>query len=395
MTLLNRFFASRWGIIIAGSVIGILASLLVYWGNPKNMGICVACFERDTAGALGLHRAGVVQYIRPEIIGFVLGALIAALLFREFRPRVGSGTVVRFILGAFAMIGALVFLGCPWRALLRLAGGDLNAVVGLAGLVAGVSLGALFIRGGYNLGRAQRAPLVAGLVLPLAAVGLLLLAIFTPQFGRDADGNPIGPIFESIEGPGALHPAIWISLVVGIVVGVLAQRTRFCTMGAIRDFVLIRDGHLLSGVLALLAFALITNAAITGITDQDLLKLGFTDQPVAHDNHLWNFLGMALAGLCFALAGGCPGRQLFLSGEGDGDAAVFVFGMVTGAAFSHNFNLASSPAGTSPYGPEAVIAGLLVATAIGFAAMDKAWLAGWWRKGVGKRQAAASGQTQK
>jgi len=386
----NSFFASRWGIILAGAIIGVLAALLVYWGNPKNMGICVACFERDIAGALGLHRAGVVQYIRPEIIGFVLGAFLAALLFREFRPRAGSAPIVRFVLGVFAMIGALVFLGCPWRALLRLAGGDLNAILGLTGLVAGVALGAMFIRGGYNLGRAQRAPLIIGLILPAAAIGLLLLAIYTPEFGRDADGNPIGPIFKSIEGPGSLHPAIWVSLVVGIVVGVLAQRTRFCTMGAIRDVVLVRDTHLLSGVLALLAAAVVTNAVITGFTDESLLKLGFTGQPVAHDDHLWNFLGMALAGLCFALAGGCPGRQLFLSGEGDGDAAVFVLGMITGAAFAHNFNLASSPAGVSPYGPEAVVIGLIVAAAIGFAAMERAWLMVWWKRALPRVKVAAA-----
>jgi len=390
MSKLNRFFASRWGIIFAGAVIGVLASLLVYWGNPKNMGICVACFERDIAGALGLHRAGVVQYIRPEIIGFVLGALLAALLFREFRPRAGSAPIVRFALGVFAMIGALVFLGCPWRALLRLAGGDLNAIMALLGLVAGVTLGALFLRGGYNLGRVQRAPLVIGLVLPSAMIGLLLLVIFTPEFGRDADGNPIGPIFESIKGPGALHPAIAVSLVVGMAVGVLAQRTRFCTMGAIRDVVLIRDTHLLSGVLALVAAAVVTNAVITGFTSEDLLKLGFANQPVAHDNHLWNFLGMSLAGLCFALAGGCPGRQLFLSGEGDGDAAVFVLGMITGAGFAHNFNLASSPAGVSPYGPEAVVIGLVVAGAIGFGAMDKAWLAAWRKRAFAKVNVAAT-----
>jgi len=387
---INSFFASRWGIIFAGAVIGVLAPLLVYWGNPKNMGICVACFERDIAGALGLHRAGVVQYIRPEIIGFVLGALVAAVLFREFRARAGSAPIVRFALGVFAMIGALVFLGCPWRALLRLAGGDLNAILGLSGLVAGVALGALFLRGGYNLGRAQRAPLIIGLVLPAAMIGLLLLAIYTPEFGRDADGNPIGPIFESIEGPGSLHPAIWVSLAVGIVVGVLAQRTRFCTMGAIRDVVLIRDTHLLSGVLALLAAAVVTNAVITGFTDQDLLKLGFSGQPVAHDNHLWNFMGMALAGLCFALAGGCPGRQLFLAGEGDGDAAVFVLGMISGAAFAHNFNLASSPTGVSPYGPEAVVIGLVVAGAIGFAAMDRAWLVAWWKRARPRVKVAAA-----
>ena len=121
-----------------GAFIGIFAALLQYWGNPGNMGICVACFERDITGALGMHRAGVVQYMRPEIIGFVLGSLIAACIFGEFRARAGSAPIVRFILGAFAMIGALVFLGCPWRAMLRLAGGDGSAIFGLAGLTLGI-----------------------------------------------------------------------------------------------------------------------------------------------------------------------------------------------------------------------------------------------------------------
>lgn len=41
----------------------------------------------------------------------------------------------------------------------------------------------------------------------------------------------------------------------------------------------------------------------------------------------------------FALAGGCPGRQLFLAGEGDADAGIFVLEMIVGAAVSHNFSL--------------------------------------------------------
>jgi len=75
---------------------------------------------------------------------------------------------------------------------------------------------------------------------------------------------------------------------------------------------------------------------------------------------------MTLAGLAFALAGGCPGRQLFLAGEGDGDAAVFVFGMIFGAGISHNFGLASTPAGLGPYGIPGLVVGLAICLFIGF-----------------------------
>ena len=51
-------------IAAAGILIGLIAAMLVFFGNPANMGFCIACFLRDTAGALGLHSAGAVQYIR-------------------------------------------------------------------------------------------------------------------------------------------------------------------------------------------------------------------------------------------------------------------------------------------------------------------------------------------
>ena len=194
---LTRFFASRWGIILAGAVIGVLAPLLQKLGNPPNMGICVACFERDIAGALGLHRAVVVQYIRPEIIGFVLGSLIAAFAFHEFKARAGSAPIVRFLLGVFAMIGALAFLGCPWRALLRLAGGDLSAIVGLVGLTAGVAIGVQFLKAGYNLGRSHTTYPAVGWIMPVAMIGLLVLLVFRPQFSEG------GAIFLSEKGPGS------------------------------------------------------------------------------------------------------------------------------------------------------------------------------------------------
>ena len=359
MSALSRTLTSRWGVILTGAVIGILAPILVRFGNPGNMGVCVACFTRDIAGALGLHRAAPLQYLRPEIAGLILGALAASLLFKEFRPRGGSSPLTRFLLGLFAAIGALVFLGCPWRAYLRLGGGDWNAVPGILGLAAGIVLGILCLRRGFSLGRGHAAPRALGWVMPALALGLLTLLVLAPLFGRDAAGLPTGPIFFSSKGPGSQHAPLWIALGASLVIGFLGQRSRFCTVGAVRDLILVRDGRMFYGLVALVAAAAVTNGAL------GQFRPGFAGQPLAHTATLWNFAGMALAGLAFTLAGGCPGRQLFLSGEGDGDAAVFTLGLLTGAAVAHNFNLASSAAGPAPYGPAAVLLGLAVCALIG------------------------------
>ena len=363
MTAKGNFFATRTGMIIVGAVVGVLAPVLQKLGNPGNMGICVACFDRDIAGGVGLHRAAVVQYIRPEIIGFVLGAMLAAYIFKEFRPRAGSAPVVRFFLGAFAMIGALVFLGCPWRTLFRLAGGDGNAIFGLLGLVAGIYIGTLFFKAGYNLGRTQATYSSVGWLLPIFMFGLLLLMLIFPQIQGQGQS---GILFYSVKGPGSQHAPLLISLVLGLAVGFLCQRSRFCTMGAFRDLILFRQIHLFSGIVALLVAALITNLIL------GQFKPGFENQPVAHTMELWNFGGMLLAGLAFALAGGCPGRQIFLAGEGDGDAAVFVLGMIVGAGFAHNWQLASSPQGVGTYGIAATIIGLIVCLGIGFTMRQQA-----------------------
>jgi YedE family putative selenium metabolism protein len=139
----------------------------------------------------------------------------------------------------------------------------------------------------------------------------------------------------------------------------MAQKSRFCTVGALRDLIMLRDGHLFSGVAAFLVSAFAVNLLL------GQFKPGFEGQPVAHMNHLWNFIGMALSGLAFTLAGGCPGRQFIMSGEGDGDASIFVLGMLVGAGFAHNFALASSGAGVTANGMTATVIGLVFCLAVG------------------------------
>lgn len=361
--LTKNFFATTLGIGLTGAAIGVLAIFLQYMGNPPNMGICVACFERDIAGAVGLHSAAVVQYLRPEIMGLVLGSLVAALIFGNFKPRGGSAPLARFVLGVVAAMSALVFLGCPWRAILRLAGGDGNALLGLAGLFVGVGVGTVFFRSGYSLGRSKTQGRVLGWLFPALMVVLLgLYALFPPISGQAQNGV----LSYSLSGPGSMHAPVLISLGVALVIGFMAQRSRFCTMGALRDLILFRHTHLLLGVVAMLGAALLMNVLLGSFHP------GFEGQPVAHTDGLWNFLSMVAAGLAFALAGGCPGRQLFLAGEGDSDAALFALGMVAGAAVAHNFGTASSAAGLGAYGVPATLACLAVAVAIGLIYRAKA-----------------------
>lgn len=347
---------SKWFILATGLIIGAIAAVLVKLGNPANMGFCIACFERDIAGALGLHRAALVQYMRPEIIGIVLGALLTSLFAGEFKARGGSATFVRFVMGIFMMIGALVFLGCPLRDVLRMAGGDYNAVVGFIGFVCGVGTGVFFLKRGFNLGRSDYSHSNAGgLVLPLIFILFLFLLVKGVVFNPDAGG----PLFFSAEGPGSKFAPLGISLAAGVAVGFLAQRTRLCLSGGIRDFILIRDSYLLLGFVGIFIGALILNIAF------GFFKPGFADQPIAHTMSVWNFLGLYLVGVAATLLGGCPLRQLILSGEGDMDAAAVVFGMIVGAAFAHNFMFAGSPAGVGIYGQIACVVGILVMFWIG------------------------------
>ena len=80
MSRFAKWFTSRKGTILAGAIIGTLAALLVPLGNPGNTGTCVSCFMRDIAAGVGLQQIPKPHHIRPEIIGFVLGAMMAALI---------------------------------------------------------------------------------------------------------------------------------------------------------------------------------------------------------------------------------------------------------------------------------------------------------------------------
>ena len=136
--------------------------------------------------------------------------------------------------------------------------------------------------------------------------------------------------------------------------------------GGIRDAILVRDFRLLAGFVAIWVTVTIGNLIL------NKYNLGTMSQPIAHSQYLWSFLGMALAGWGSVLLGGCPLRQLILAGEGNGDSAVTVLGMVVGAALAHNFSLAGNADSIAEDGTY-VVGGIgtagMVAVILGFVVM--------------------------
>lgn len=328
---------SKKKLALAGVVCGLVAACLAYFGNPANMAFCIACFVRDIAGSLGMHQAAVVQYARPEIIGLVLGAFLISVATKEYRSTAGSSPMIRFVLGVIIMIGALVFLGCPLRMIIRMSAGDLNAWVALVGFILGIATGVFALKKGFSLGRAHVTNKVNGAVLPVIVTGILVVALCTSL------------LKVSQTGPGSMHAPVIASLLGGLVFGAFAQKSRMCFAGSMRDIILMKNFDLFSVIAGLFVVMLVFNLA-TG-----RFVLGFdTPGVIAHSEHLWNILGMYTVGFAAVLAGGCPLRQLILAGQGSSDAAVTVVGMFVGGALCHNLGLAASGTALNPETKELV-----------------------------------------
>jgi uncharacterized membrane protein YedE/YeeE len=121
------------------------------------------------------------------------------------------------------------------------------------------------------------------------------------------------------------------TLVIGVIVGYLGQRSRMCFVGGIRDVILVRDTALLKGLAAfgLTAWLLFPLAALFSreisvrFDSPDAIALAIT------------VCGGFGVGYVSTLANGCPLRQHVLAAQGTGSSIAYLAGFLAGGVVFH------------------------------------------------------------
>jgi hypothetical protein len=143
--------------LYVGIAIGVLAALvqalLISAGGPEAYGFCVACHTRDVVNVAVNDIAGTKLAVAPisqnailpvlTVVGVLIGAFISAKVYTEFRTKTGNAVSYLWyaIGGLLFMIFALFMGGCPYRMGLRVGYGDVVALIGVFGIIAGVLIG--------------------------------------------------------------------------------------------------------------------------------------------------------------------------------------------------------------------------------------------------------------
>jgi uncharacterized membrane protein YedE/YeeE len=121
------------------------------------------------------------------------------------------------------------------------------------------------------------------------------------------------------------------TLVAGIVLGYLGQRSRMCFVGGIRDFMLVRDGYLLRGLVAFGLTAWIAFPLMAAVGGAGVGPVGRPDVMTI----ILTAIGAFVVGYVSTLANGCPFRQHVLAAQGVVSSATYVAGFFAGAVMFH------------------------------------------------------------
>lgn len=155
--------------------------------------------------------------------------------------------------------------------------------------------------------------------------------------------------FLAIEASIILIPLLTLSL--GIIIGYLAQRSGFCSIGGLRDLMMFKHTRLFIGYLALIVSALfgylifwvIIPAAFPNFYWAATQDNPLTPIPGAPGGlEVGSYILLAIIGgfgmgILGVILGGCPLRQIVMSSEGNYRSLFYVIGLIIGAIIFHTW----------------------------------------------------------
>jgi YedE family putative selenium metabolism protein len=153
------------------------------------------------------------------------------------------------------------------------------------------------------------------------------------------------------------HAPLLLSVGIGVLVGVLAQRSKLCFVSGIRNVFLINDLTILAGFV----FFILGAGGVNLLLGQS----HFGVHMIGSSDILWSFLGLALVGMGCTMLGGCPFRQLVLASQGNTDSVLSLAGLAVGAALSYNLDFAFVGESVEMPGKIAVVGGILLLLVFG------------------------------
>jgi uncharacterized membrane protein YedE/YeeE len=317
------FGAKGWSLLTAGLLIGLVNIISYVWvGKAFTVYTGFLNWGQHIYSLIGFR--GVVgepkalPLLEPTSvgdIGAILGAMLAALLSNEFAIRKPSSLldILESIIGGTLMaLGVSLAFGCNW-------GGFLSAITswslhGFAFLIGAILGGYLGLR--YVTLRAERITL--RLVWPAQPDGVFTQIVDRRNYdGRLSRLLSLTVAVILLALLAAYYAVIGSPMIgglfVGMAIGIILQRARFCFVTAFRDLFNGPENTRALGIQKGIIVAIISGSiGVFALKYMGIVKEGAGVAPV----YVTNVLGGLIFTFGAVLAGGCASGLLWRMGEG-------------------------------------------------------------------------------
>lgn len=336
--LFKIFFGKHWPVWVGGIVLGTLNVLLFAIKSPWGASGGINNWGENILSATGLMTFKDVVPTNMSLYGMlcimlIVGSFAGALFSKEFAIRIPpKGELLKGILGGALMaVGATIGLGCTISAFFSgvpaFSGG---AIIFTIGLFIGVIIALK-----YLLWEMEKFPKWS------TGKSYTFLA---------ADPNKgkwqiyLGWIVVVVVGfvaytySGINTTMIWF-IIIGGLMGMISQRSRFCIVKAFRDPFMSGESHGAVGVMAGLLVGLFgfTAIKIFGISAEEISQRSTEMTWVFPQFWVKGALGGLIFGIGMTIAGGCAAGTLWRVGEGQVKLWMAAIGFVLISPISKKF----------------------------------------------------------